>query len=399
MRLGVYGGSFNPPHTGHALAAAELIRNLNLDRLLIVPAANPPHKTLAAGSPTPEERLALCRVAFGGIIGAEICDIEIRREGKSYTVDTLAALRAQYPEDELILVMGTDMFLSFSTWREPERIISMAALAVMHRDDKTATWDSVVLEAERLRRELGAKVIEVENRCEQISSSTVRRYLAFDAPDSLHPAVVEMIRQKGWYLCGADLKGLPYEQMREISLSLHDEGRRSHVLGTADTAAALAERWGADPDLARRSGILHDITKALRGKEQLHLCARYGMMLSKLQRENPKLLHAKTGAVVAREIFGESEDVVNAIWWHTTGRAGMTLLEKIIYIADYMEPNRCFPGVEILRDLVWKDLDAAIFQGLDQAVAHVRKQNCPLDPDSLSAWNYYRNNTERSLSL
>ena len=77
----------------------------------------------------------------------------------------------------------------------------------------------------------------------------------------------------------------------------------------------------------------------------------------------------------------------------------MTLLEKIIYIADYMEPNRCFPGVELLRDLAWKDLDAAVFQGLDQAVAHVRKQGMPLDSDSLSAWNYYRNITERSLRL
>lgn len=398
MRIGVYGGSFNPPHTGHALAAVELREKLNLDRLLIVPAADPPHKTLPTGSPAPEQRLELCRAAFAGLPGVEICDMEIRREGKSYTVDTLAELRAQYPGDELILVMGTDMFLSFSTWREPERIASLAALAVMHRDDKPETWECVRREAERLRQEMGARVIEVENRCEQISSTTVRRFLAFHAPDSLAPAVLELIRQNGWYLTGANLKGLPYDRLREISLSLHDEGRRAHVMGTADTAASLAERWGADPDIARRAGILHDITKALRGREQLHLCDRYDMMLSDLQRENPKLLHAKTGAVVAREIFGEPEEIVSAIWWHTTGRAEMTVLERILYIADYMEPNRCFPGVELLRDLVWKDLDAAVFSGLDQAVAHVRNQGLPLDPDSLSAWNYYRNHTERSLS-
>ena len=399
MRIGVYGGSFNPPHTGHALAAAELIKNLNLDRLLIVPAADPPHKTLPAGSPTPEQRLALCRAAFGEIPGAEVCDMEIRREGKSYTVDTLAALREQYPDDALILVMGTDMFLSFSSWREPERILSLAALAVMHRDDKAETWESVVREAERLRRELGAKVIEVENRCEQISSTAVRRLLAFHAPDCVNPAALDMILEHGWYLTGSELKGLPYARLEEISLSLHDEGRRPHALGTADTAAALALRWGADPDTARRAGILHDITKALSGKEQLHLCRKYDMMLTTLQRENPKLLHAKTGAIVAREIFGEPEEIVNAIWWHTTGRAEMTLLEKIIYIADYMEPNRRFDGVEILRELVWEDLDAAVFHGLDQAVAHVRKQGMPLDSDSLSAWNYYRNHTERRLSL
>lgn len=399
MRIGVYGGSFNPPHTGHALAAAELIQKLALDRLLIVPAADPPHKTLPAGTPSPEDRLELCRLAFSGIPGAEICDYEIRREGKSYTVDTLSMLRSRYPEDELILLMGTDMFLSFSTWREPERIASLAVLAVMHRDDQTETWDSVCHEAERLRQTMHAQVLLVENRCQEISSTVVRRLLAFRAPEGLDPAVQDKILQNGWYLTGGQLKNLPYDKLREISLSLHKEKRRAHVQGTADTAAALAEHWGDDPDAARRAGILHDITKALSEQEQLDLSAKYKMTLTPLQQENPKLLHAKTGAVVARDIFGESEKIFNAIWWHTTGRAEMTLLEKIIYIADYMEPNRCFPGVELLRDLAWKDLDAAVFQGLDQAVAHVRKQGMPLDSDSLSAWNYYRNITERSLRL
>ena len=399
MRIGVYGGSFNPPHTGHTLAAKELFRNLNLDQLLIVPAADPPHKTLPAGSPSPEQRVELCRAAFSDVPGAEICDLEIQRGGKSYTVDTLCALREQYPSDELILIMGTDMFLSFSTWREPERIASLAALAVMRRDGRVETREEVRREAERLRQEMGANVIEVENCCEQISSTTVRRLLAFRAPDHLEPAVLELIRRNGWYLVNDDFRGLPYERLRELSLSLHDEGRRAHVIGTADTAAALAEHWGEDPDIARRAGILHDITKALSGREQLHLCDRYDMILTALQRENPKLLHAKTGAIIAREIFGEPEEIFSAIWWHTTGRAEMTLLEKIIYIADYMEPNRRFAGVEILRELVWKDLDAAVFQGLDQAVAHVRKQGMPLDTDSLSAWNYYRNLTERSQCL
>lgn len=396
MRIGVYGGSFNPPHTGHTLAAKELIRELNLDRLLVIPAADPPHKTLPAGSPSPEQRFELCRAAFADIPGVVVCDLEIRRDGKSYTVDTLDALREQYPSDELILVMGTDMFLSFSTWREPERISALAALAVMHRDDKTETWENVRREAERLRRDMGARVIEAENRCEQVSSTTVRRLLAFRAPDHLEPSVLELIRRNGWYLTDADFTGMPFERLRELSLSLHDEGRRAHVIGTADTAAALAEYWGEDPNTARRAGILHDITKALSGREQLRLCEKYGMILTALQRENPKLLHAKTGAIIAREIFGEPEKVVSAIWWHTTGRAEMTLLEKILYIADYMEPNRRFDGVEILRELVWKDLDAAVFHGLDQAVEHVRKQGMPLDTDSLAAWTYYRNLTERS---
>lgn len=395
MRIGVYGGSFNPPHTGHRLAAAELIERLALDRLLIVPAADPPHKALAVGSPDARERLSLCRAAFAGLPKTELCEIELQREGKSYTVDTLAELKAACPEDEFYLVMGTDMFLSFTSWREPERIASMATLAVVHRDGNEALWRQVLEQAEALRERMPVRIVFVDNDCVEISSTTVRRLLAFGAPDYLEQASRELILRNGWYLTDGSLRGLPFDRLSELSLALHDEKRRAHVRGTCETAEALARHWGADPDAARRAGILHDITKALGPKEQLHICEKYAMMLTRTQRENPKLLHAKTGAVVAREIFGESEQVVQAIWWHTTGRAGMSLLEKILYIADYMEPNRSFSGVETLRELVWKDLDAAVFCGLDQAVRYLRELGRVIDEESLRAWEYYRNLTER----
>ena len=396
MRIGVYGGSFNPPHTGHTLAAAELISALELDRLLVMPAAQPPHKALAPGSPSPEQRLALCQAAFGPIPGAEVCDLEMRREGKSYTVDTLTLLRQQYPEDELFLIMGTDMLLSFRSWREPERIAALATLAVMHREDDPALWGKVRQEAEALKRDMQAHVLTVENRCIQVSSTTVRRLIVMGAPGYLDQPVEALIRQNGWYLSGADLKGLPFDRLREISLSLHDEKRRAHVVGTCETAGRLAMRWGEDPDKARRAGILHDITKALGPKEQLHICKKYAMMLTKVQQENPKLLHAKTGAVIAKEIFGEEAEVVSAIWWHTTGRAAMTTLEQILYIADYMEPNRDFPGVEELRELADRDLNRAVLLGLDQALSYLRERNRIIDPDSQQAWDYYRNLSERS---
>ena len=396
MRIGVYGGSFNPPHTGHSLAAAELIRKLSLDKLLIVPAADPPHKSLAAGSPAPMDRLALCRVAFAGVPGTEVCDIELRREGKSYTVDTLAELTAENPTDEFFLVMGTDMFLSFTTWREPERIASMATLAVVHRSEDAYTWSNVLNEAIRLRQLMHARIETVDNECVEISSTRVRRMLALGAPECLDPAALALIRENGWYLTGGQLRNLPYEELKEIALSLHDEKRRDHVVGTAETAAALAELWGADPEHARRGGILHDITKALTAAEQYTFCRAYGMDVTEFQYANPKLLHAVTGAAAAREIFGEEEAVVDAIRWHTTGRPEMTTLEKILYIADYMEPNRRFPGVEKLRDLAWKDLDAAVYCGLDQSVSHLRANDRAIDSDSLEAWNYYRKLTERS---
>ena len=122
----------------------------------------------------------------------------------------------------------------------------------------------------------------------------------------------------------------------------------AHILGCCQTAVELARLYGADETDAARAGLLHDITKALDGPLQLTLCRAYGTILDDFSRKNPKTLHALTGSLVAERVFGENEAVVSAIRYHTTGRANMTLLEKIIYVADYVEPNRDFPGVEKL---------------------------------------------------
>ncbi|MDE6454668.1 MAG: nicotinate-nicotinamide nucleotide adenylyltransferase, partial [Dysosmobacter sp.] len=127
MKIGVYGGAFNPPHLGHITAARAVFGLLKLDKLLVVPTGRPPHKQLPPGSPTPDQRLEMTRLAMeqaGLGERAEVLDLEVRREGSSYTADTLAALREQYPEDELWLLVGADMFLTLQTWYKPERILS-----------------------------------------------------------------------------------------------------------------------------------------------------------------------------------------------------------------------------------------------------------------------------------
>ena len=138
MKIGVYGGAFNPPHLGHITAARAVSGLLKLDKLLVIPTGHPPHKTLPPGSPGPEQRLELTRLAMeqtGLGEGIEVLDLELRREGSSYTADTLAHLRERYPEDELWLLMGADMFLTLQTWHEPERILSLAGVAAFGRTE------------------------------------------------------------------------------------------------------------------------------------------------------------------------------------------------------------------------------------------------------------------------
>ena len=147
----------------------------------------------------------------------------------------------------------------------------------------------------------------------------------------------------------------------------------------------MAKKWGVDVTDAARAGLLHDITKALDGPLQLTLCQEYGTILDDFSKRYPKTLHALTGSLVAERIFGENEAVVSAIRSHTTGKAGMNLLEKIIYVADYMEPNRAFPGVEQLRVLATVDLDAALRLGLEYTLEHLRKQGAEVSPESQAA--------------
>lgn len=384
-RIGIYGGTFNPPHIGHIQAAKQAVKALGLSKLLIIPAYAPPHKAvLPTNSPTAQQRLEMLRIAVADCPEIEVSDMELRREGVSYTVETVQALKRQYPDGELVLLMGTDMFLSFDTWMRWEEILQNAALGVFYRGDK-GEKPAIARKKEELEA-LGAKVTLVQNDVIAISSTQMRRLLAFRCAGELLPAgVLDYIRENRLYDTRAPWKSLPMEELEPIVVSLLNPNRVKHVLGCRDTAVALAKRWGADETDAARAGILHDITKAIDGPLQLTLCDAYGKLLDDFSKRYPRTLHALTGSMVAQRIFGENDAVVSAIEFHTTGRANMTLLEKIIYVADYMEPNRDFPGVERLRELAFSDIDAALKLGLEMTLEHLNRQGAEVSPASAGA--------------
>ncbi len=387
-RIGIYGGTYNPPHIGHLRAAEYAIHALKLDRLLLIPTGDSPHKAVAAGA-TPRQRLEMLTISAAGMEGMEVSDLELRRGGKSYTVDTLRTLKQMHPDARLVLMMGTDMFLSFLTWRCPEEILELAELAVFCRGEKgekpRLEEQKTILEAR------GAKVTLVENPINAISSTDLRRLLIFGCADPfLMPGVGEYIRQNGLYGTGKDRKNLSMEELEAEVVSLLNPNRVAHVLGCRDAAIELARLYGEDVTDAARAGLLHDITKAIDGPLQLTLCAEYGIVLDVFSQAYPKTLHALTGSLVAERIFGENEQVVSAICHHTTGRANMTKLEKIIYIADYIEANRNFPGVDEMRAAARRSLDEALLMGLESAVAHVKRQGQGLAPATLEALAYLK---------
>ena len=386
-RIGIYGGTFNPPHVGHLRGAAQAIEALGLDKLLLIPDRIAPHKVIPSGSPTPEQRLEMLRIAAGDHPKMEVSDIELKREGPSYSYITVEQLREIYPDAKLYLLMGTDMFTSFLTWKNPERILKNAVLAVMCRGDRGER--AAIAAQKQVIEDMGYEVELIENDVTVISSTQMRRLLAFRcAGDFLPEGVLDYIREKRLYDTRTDWKNLPMAELEQVVISLLNPNRVAHVLGCRDTAVELARRWGADETDAARAGILHDITKAIDGPLQLTLCAAYGKILSDFSRKYPKTLHALTGSLVAERIFGENEAVVSAIRHHTTGKADMNLLEMIIYVADYMEPNRDFPGVEQLRQMAYSDIQGALKLGLEMTLEHLKRQGSEVSPESREALRF-----------
>jgi len=179
-----------------------------------------------------------------------------------------------------------------------------------------------------------------------------------------------------------------YEQtLRQVALRM-DEKRLRHTLGCAEEAARLARRWGADEREAKLAALLHDVTKCLDLEAQLKLCQKYAIIPDYVQKRVEKLLHAVTGAKVAEREFGACPRICGAVRWHTTGKADMNLLEKIIYMADYIEPGRSFEGVERLRTVAYEDLDGALLLGLNMAFIEMTGKNACIHPDSLEARNW-----------
>ena len=389
-KIGIFGGSFDPPHVGHIRSAAYAAKTLGLTKLFLMPDRQTPGKPRPESGASDVQRVQMLTLAAAEEPCLEVSDLELTGGGLTY--ETVCTVSQNHPGAELYLLLGTDQFQKLPLWKNSENILKKVTVVALRRGDKkeaeTLEKGKTALEA------LGGRALLLDNPVTAISSTQLRRLIAFGAGESfLHPKVFDYIRRERLYDSGADFKNLPMEELQKVVVRLLNPNRVRHVLGCRDTAVELARRWGADERDAGRAGLLHDITKALDGPLQLTLCSAYGKMLDDFSRKYPKTLHALTGSLVARRIFGENEAVVSAIESHTTGKANMNLLETIIYVADYMEPNRDFPGVETLRAMAFSDIRGALKLGLEMTLEHLAEQGGEVSPASRQALAYLNGHT------
>lgn len=166
------------------------------------------------------------------------------------------------------------------------------------------------------------------------------------------------------------------------------ERRFEHSMNVARAAVELAEKYGADPRKAEIAGILHDITKEMPPEEQLQMLDGFGIILDNVERHAHKLLHAISGAAVAKRMLDVSDqEILSAVRYHTTARAGMTRLEKVLYIADFISDDRDYDGIELMRSFAWKSLDLAMYEGLAFTIRDLVRQGNPVHADTVNAYN------------
>lgn len=187
------------------------------------------------------------------------------------------------------------------------------------------------------------------------------------------------------------MKNTDISKIRKAMEKELDGKRYEHTLGVAYTAAALAMRYDVDVDSAIIAGLLHDCAKCLSDDKKISICEKHNLNISEVERKSPSLLHAKVGSFLAMETYHvEDIDIVNAILNHTTGRPGMSTLEKIIFIADYMEPGRKnAPNLALIRKLVFLDLDKALLKILEDTLEYLKESKQEVDLMTQKTYDFY----------
>ncbi len=358
-RIGIMGGTFDPIHNGHIKMAQAAMQEYHLDKVIFLTSGNPPHKR---GKKILDAKIRhiMVKRAIKDAPSFEPCDWEVLRAEYSYTLTTLLHFKEIYPDSELFFIIGGDSLRDFYKWHKPEEILKLATILVYDRTGGTIKSDF-------------AKVIHGEKI--DISSTKIREMVANgeDIRELVPKEVYDFIKRNNLYQKEQD----PEEKLK----SMLKPERFLHSLGVRDTAVKMAEIFGADVKKAELAGLLHDNAKNM--DNLYERCADLEVELDDFEKQNIGIVHAKLGAETAKCEFGITDpEIIDVIRWHSVGRANMSLLEKIIFVADLAEPGRNFPELSLLRELAFSDIDKALYECVSRTVAVNEARNHPIHPNA-----------------
>ena len=378
-KIGIMGGTFDPIHNGHLIAAEEVLQALDLDEVIFMPAGASPLKN-AAKTASARHRHIMCVLATYDNPKFSVSTLEIDRAGITYTVDTLAELKDQRPHDALFFIVGADVIKTFSKWKNFDEILRMCKIVAVTRGG---------VEESNFANNYYDNIIYLKIPDVDISSSNIRTRLAQGkSPRYLLPqSVLDYICKEGLY--GGQLAKL--KEILRIDLSAE---RFAHSLSVLQEAENLGQHHGLDEaslEKLRLAALLHDCAKNFCDERPFAeinaLCHSQDIALDDFCANAPWLAHSFAGAALARAKYGVTDaEVLSAIACHTFGKPNMSIIDKIIYIADFIEVTR--PNNEArshARTLAYKDLDAAMKFILRHTIDKTTTRGLPVHKNSYAA--------------
>ena len=375
-RIGILGGTFDPVHTGHISMALRALEYAGLDRVLVIPSGAPPYKACATDAEDRWKMVSAVCSRYPALIPSRI---EIDRAGDIYTVDTLRALREQYPRAAFFYIIGADALMKLHNWHQFDEVLRLCSFLVCPR---VASVEPVAFSEEKARLQAaGASITVVAAEPVTVSSTAIRNALSSgQSPLLFDQSVREYCSCKGLYgmprsIDGADL-------WIEKLFSALNPRRFDHSLSVACTARSLAKIHGIDQLQAEQAGLLHDCAKCLPIKEMRRIAKEHSLTSDPSFLESGALLHSLVGSWVARNEYGMADpEVLQAIAYHNTGCPGMSRLAMCVCLADSIEPTRSsYPLLESVRVLSHLSLERALLMSLEGTAAYVRSRGKYLHP-------------------
>ena len=372
-RIAFFGGTFNPVHIEHVATAAAAVNELKLDKIFIVPTFLPPHKNVYPAKSA--DRINMLKIAFNesGELSekVEISDYEIENGGKSYSFITTEHFKSLYPQAELYMLVGGDMLKDFKTWKNPERILACAKIAVILREGYSVDINA---EREYFKNTFNSDFAVLNYVGKDVSSTEIRTLLAFGIkPDGVTDEVFSYIKEHEVF---------SPDKYQKYILEKLPVKRVIHTANVVICALKKAKELNLDYEKVRIAATLHD-------------CAKYDDYRDykdfTLPRDvPPPVVHAFLGAFVAEKVLGVKDaEILDAIRYHTSGKANMSTLSKLIFVADMIEEGRVYEGVDILRQEYERDFESCFRLCLKEETLHLINKKQPIFKETLNAYDYY----------
>lgn len=354
MKIGIFGGTFNPIHNGHLHLIEQAFQLLKLDKIFVVPTfisafkvkekfVNPTHRVNMIKLVLPEK--------------CEISDFEIKRKNISYTIDTIRYFKKKFPQDELFFLGGDDLLEKFHTWENASEILELSKLAIFKRNKENI--HDIKNFKKRFKNQFN-RFIFFENEVKTISSSNIRKGFGLDnLPDEVRKYI-----------------GENFLYAHEIVQNSTSSLRAKHMFQTAKYAKMLALKNNFSSKKAYFAGLFHDIAKEWTEEKSREFITKYGKVDGFNKKEIPYgFLHQICGSLWLKHVYKcNDEEIIKAISIHTTLDSKINTLDKILYIADKVSIGRKFPGIQKLREIANNDIDLGLKEILKASYKHEIKK-------------------------